>query len=195
MISSIRAMACGFSILAITSARPPAIALTSATSSGRCTKESAIQSMFSSSAALRSARSLSVIAEVGIVVSGRLTPFLLETRPATSTMVEARAGSASATRSITLPSSISTRWPGASDVRISGCGSCTRAASPGVGIAVEHEDVALVQLRPAVGEHAEPQLRPLQIDENADRPVRPPPRAPGSSRRARASRRARRGSC
>ena len=75
MISSSRATACGFSILAITSARPLAIALTSTTSSGRWTKDSAIQSMSSSSAALRSARSLSVIAEVGMVVSGRLTPF------------------------------------------------------------------------------------------------------------------------
>ena len=131
MISSTRATACGFSILAMTSARPLAIALTSATSSGRWTKESAIQSMFSSSAARRSARSLSVIAEVGIVVSGRLTPFLLETRPATSTIVEARPSSASATRNITLPSSIRMRWPGASELRISGCGSCTRAASPG----------------------------------------------------------------
>ena len=133
MISSSRSTACGFSILAITRARPLAIALTSATSSGRCTKESAIQSMFSSSAATRSARSLSVIAEVGMVVSGRLTPFLLETRPATSTMVWARPGSAAATRSITLPSSMRMRWPFASELRISGWGNCTRAAPPGAG--------------------------------------------------------------
>ena len=57
MISSRRAIACGFSILAMTSARPLAIFRTSMTSSGRCTKESAIQSMSSSSAASRSARS------------------------------------------------------------------------------------------------------------------------------------------
>ena len=78
-------MACGFSILAITLARLPAIALTSSTSSGRCTNDSAIQSMFSSSAARRSAWSFGVIAEVGNSVSGRLTPFLLEILPATST--------------------------------------------------------------------------------------------------------------
>ena len=122
MISSIRWTAWGFSILAITNARPLAISLTSTMSSGRCTNESAIQSMFSSSAAARSARSLSVMAEVGIVVSGRLTPFLSETRPATSTTVDARRGAASTTRSRTLPSSIRTRWPGASELRISGWG-------------------------------------------------------------------------
>ena len=57
MISSSRAMACGFSILDMTSARPAAVLRTSATSSGRCTKESATQSMPASSAASRSERS------------------------------------------------------------------------------------------------------------------------------------------
>ena len=42
----------------------------------------------------------------------------------------------------------------------------------GRGVAVEHEDVALVQLRPAVGEQAEPQLRSLQVDQHSDRPAR-----------------------
>ena len=52
--------ACGFSILAITPARPRAIFLASAMSSGRWTKESAIQSTPASSAASRSERSLAV---------------------------------------------------------------------------------------------------------------------------------------
>lgn len=67
-------MACGFSSFAITSARPKVSFLTSATSSGRRTKETATQSMPASSPALRSARSFPVIDETGISVSGRLTP-------------------------------------------------------------------------------------------------------------------------
>ena len=171
MISSSRATACGFSILAITSARPLAIALTSATSSGRCTKESAIQSMFSSSAALRSARSLSVIAEVGMVVSGRLTPFLLETRPATSTTVAARPGSASATRSITLPSSMRMRWPGASELRISGCGNCTRAASPGAGSLSSTKASPLCRSAPPSANRPSLSFGPCRSTSIADRPA------------------------
>ncbi len=74
MISSRRATACGFSILAMTAARPRVIFLASAMSSGRWMKDSATQSMPASSAASRSEMSLSVSAEVGMVVCGRLTP-------------------------------------------------------------------------------------------------------------------------
>ena len=81
MISSMRWTACGFSILAITSARPLAISLTSTMSSGRWTNESAIQSMFSSSAAARSARSLSVMAEVGNGRVGQAHALLVWIRP------------------------------------------------------------------------------------------------------------------
>ena len=120
--------------------------LTSMTSSGRWTKDNAIQSMSSSSAAARSARSLSVIAEVGIVVSGRLTPFLLETLPATSTIVSARPDATSETRSSTLPSSISTRWPGAARRGFRDGEDGPAVASPSVGVGVEREHIALVQL-------------------------------------------------
>ena len=88
-------MACGFSILASTSARPRTIFLTSAMSSARCTKETATQSTPSLSAASRSARSLGVIADTGISVSGRLTPLRFDTLPATSTRATARPGVAS----------------------------------------------------------------------------------------------------
>ena len=135
MISSSLAMACGFSILASTRARPRAIFLTSATSSARCTNDTAIQSTPSFKAASRSERSLLVMAETGISVSGRLTPLRFETRPGTSTMASARCSVASRTRSFTLPSSISMTWPGRSARRISGCGRWTRLASPGVGSA------------------------------------------------------------
>ena len=121
-ISSSRTTACGFSILAMTSARPSAIALTSTTSSGRWTKDSAIQSMFSSSAAL----------EVGAVLFGHRRGRDRGVGQAHALPVGDPARDldhgdrprrlASSTRSITLPSSISTRWPGASELRISGCG-------------------------------------------------------------------------
>ena len=76
MISSSRSTACGFSILAMTPARPWTILRTSMMSSGRCTKLSAIQSASFSSAFRRSAWSFSVSAPIGSSVSGRLTPFL-----------------------------------------------------------------------------------------------------------------------
>ena len=63
MISSSREIACGFSILAMTLARPRVIFLASAMSSGRCTNDSATQSMPVSSAASRSERSFSASAE------------------------------------------------------------------------------------------------------------------------------------
>ena len=36
-------------------------------------------------------------------------------------------------------------------------------------IAVQHEGVALAQVRAPVGKRAEPQLRPLEVDQDADR--------------------------
>ena len=106
-ISPSRVTACGFSIFAITAARPRVIFLASATSSGRCTNESPTQSMPASSAASRSDRSLAVRAENGTVVSGRLMPLRFESLPPTSTRVAARPGAVSITVSRTLPSSSS----------------------------------------------------------------------------------------
>ena len=71
MISSSRVTACGFSILAMTAARPRVIFLASAMSSGRWTKDSATQSTPASSAASRSERSFSVSAENGMVGVGQ----------------------------------------------------------------------------------------------------------------------------
>ena len=59
MISASRCTACGFSILAITAARPRVIFLASAMSSGRWMNDSATQSMPALSAASRSERSFS----------------------------------------------------------------------------------------------------------------------------------------
>ena len=90
MMSPSRVTACGFSIFAITAARPRVIFLASAMSSGRWTNESATQSMPASSAASRSERSLGASAEVGMVVSGRLTPLRSDNLPPTSTRVAMR---------------------------------------------------------------------------------------------------------
>ena len=65
MISSSRPIAAGFSSLTRSPAALPISFLPSATSSGRCTKDSATQSAPCSSANDRSARSFSVIAEIG----------------------------------------------------------------------------------------------------------------------------------
>ena len=135
MISSSRSTACGFSILAITAARPRVIFLASAMSSGRCTNDSPIQSMPASSAASRSERSFGVSAENGMMESGRLTPLRSESLPPTSTRTTIFCLLASvATRRI-LPSSSSSVWPAFTPSKISGCGRCTRVASPGLGSA------------------------------------------------------------
>ena len=131
MISSRRYTACGFSIFAITAARPRVIFFASAISSGRWMKESATQSMSASSAASRSERSLSARAENGMVVSGKLTPLRSDSFPPTSTRVTMRLGSTSVATNRIFPSSRRSVWPGSTAAKISGCGKCTRAASPG----------------------------------------------------------------
>jgi hypothetical protein len=121
-ISSRRVMACGFSSFAITCARPRATFVTSATSSGRCTKERAIQSTPASSAASRSERSFAVMAATGISVSGQANALAVGDAAAHATRVTARPLATSSTVSRSLPSSISTEWPGSRADRISGWG-------------------------------------------------------------------------
>ena len=132
-MSSSLVTACGFSILAITDARPRVIFLASATSSGRCMNDSATQSMPASSAASRSAKSFAVRAATGTTVSGRLTPLRFETLPPTTTRATMRCGCASVTVSRSLPSSISSVSPSLMAAKISGWGRQTRLASPGAG--------------------------------------------------------------
>src|SRR5712692_8965251 len=132
-MSPIRPTACGFSILAITPARPRVIFFASAMSSGRWMNDNPTQSMPASSPASRSERSFAVSAENAIVVSGRLTPLRFDSLPPTSTRATTRAAPVSIAVSRTLPSSSSSVWPGWSAARISGCGSCTRSALPGAG--------------------------------------------------------------
>ena len=86
-ISSNRPMAAGFSILASKAALLPMSFLPSATSSGRCTKDIAIQSTPCSNAKARSERSFSVNAAIGTTTSGTFNPLRFDSIPPTSTMV------------------------------------------------------------------------------------------------------------
>ena len=171
MISSSRLTACGFSILAITAARPRVIFFASAMSSGRWMKDSATQSMPVSSAASRSERSLSVSAENGIVVSGRLTPLRSESLPPTSTRVTMRfgirLGDGEPDLAVVDQQRVA-RLDGGEDFRM------RQVHARGVAgrcVGVEHEGVAGFHRHRAAGERADPQLRPLQIDQDADRPA------------------------
>ena len=171
-MSSSRVTACGFSILAITAARPRVIFFASAMSSGRWMNDSATQSMPASSAASRSARSFGASAASGTTVSRQA--HALAVRQSCRRPRRARRCAAGSSRSTTrrsLPSSIRSVSPALMAAKISGCGRWTRVASPGVGSVVEDEILAVVDLGPVVLEAAEPQLRSLQIDQDADRPV------------------------
>ena len=104
------------------------------------------------------------------MVSGRLTPFLSDTRPATSTTVDARPGEASTTRSKHLAVVDQDPVAGrerAQDFRM-GQIDARRAARGGVAVEGEVR-------RPCAGRRAPPanapslQLRALQVDEDADR--------------------------
>lgn len=132
MISSSDSMAEGFSILAIRKALSPTRLRSSTMSLGFWTKERATQSTPMSSAAVRSALSLTVSAETGTMIVGRLTPFLSESFPPTSTFVSTQAppGSVAVTTSLALPSSIRTKSPIERVCMISWCGNDTRVSSP-----------------------------------------------------------------
>ena len=70
----------------------------------------------------------------------------------------------------TLPSSSSSVWPGSMAAKISGCGRCTRVASPGAGSASSTKTSPWHEGDGVVREAADAQLRALQIDQDADRP-------------------------
>ena len=97
-------------------------------------KDSATQSTPVASTASRSLRSFSVSAPTGSSVSGRLTPFLSEILLPATTLQTIALPSLETALSCSLPSSISSRSPASTEDRISGCGRCTRVASPGAGL-------------------------------------------------------------
>ena len=70
-----------------------------------------------------------------------------------------------------MPSSISSASPGLIAAKISAMRQMHAGGVAGRGIGVEDELLALVEVGRVVLERAEPQLRPLQIDQDADRPA------------------------
>src|SRR6266849_4366499 len=133
MISSSRRIAAGFSSLTMIQAALPISLRASATSSGRCTKESAIQSAPCSSAKERSARSFSVIAEIGSTTFGTLTPLWSDSMPPTRISVSAQSPPHLVTRRRSLPSSSKSSVPGSIAANTSGWRKGARTALPGLG--------------------------------------------------------------
>ena len=139
-ISSSRCTACGFSILAITAARPRVIFLASAISSGRWTKDSATQSTPASSAASRSERSLGVerrerdhgVGQAHALAVRQLAADLDAGDDARRRRPRSRPGAPCRRRA-------AGHGPASAAAKISGCGSSTRVASPGVGSGIERE--------------------------------------------------------
>ena len=171
-MSSSRSIAAGFSILASRFALPPISRRASATSSGRCTKERAIQSTCCSSAKARSARSFSVSAASGSTTSGTLRPLLLEIVPPTSTLASIRSASAFDHPEDELAVVDQQPRAGLRPPRKSrGAASWRALSSPGAVVAVEDEGLAGLQLGLVALEPADPQLRPLQVGEDRGRPV------------------------
>ena len=152
-------------------ARVPMRARASSMSSGRCTKDSATQSTPIARPKSRSSRSFAVSGEIGSSTLGTLTPLRSEIGPPTTTVVSAKSAPWLSTRRRSLPSSSSSSVPAWSAAKISGCGSGARRASPLVLVHVEAEARAGIELRLAAVESAEAQLRPLQVEQHADRPA------------------------
>ena len=118
MMWSRSVIADGFSILAMMAARFSTSLRPSATSSQRCTNESATQSTPKSKANFRSALSLSVSAPSGSSVSGRLIPLRLASMPPTSTSALISPLVLLVTRMRSLPSSINSTWPASTPSKI-----------------------------------------------------------------------------
>mmetsp|Transcript_10847 Transcript_10847/g.32018 ORF Transcript_10847/g.32018 Transcript_10847/m.32018 type:complete len:263 (+) Transcript_10847:481-1269(+) len=127
----------GFSSFARTLAllRPLIRFLSSSMSSGRCTKDRAIQSTVTPSKPSmrnsRSSMSFGVIADVGTTVSGRLKPFLEDSAASFVTTVSTKPFPVLVTSTRSFPSSNKMASPFFKAARTSGCGNCTLDCVPG----------------------------------------------------------------
>ena len=168
-ISAKALTAAGFSILERIAARPSASSRASKTSAARCTKESASQSTPRSQANSRSLRSLAESAASGSTTSGTLTPLRLEISPPTTTSVVAWSGEHSSHLHPELAVVDEERRAGRErreDLRVRQ----RDAGGVAVGrVEVEAEARPLLERHRAGGEGAAPELRPLQVGEDADR--------------------------
>ena len=129
-ISSNFARAAGFSIFDKIAARPFANSRASITSSGRCTKDRANQSMPNPQANSKSVLSFSDKAAKGRMTSGTFTPFLSEIIPPALTMQSAESLLNAVTSSLILPSFTNKIDPIVRAAKISGCGRLTLLEVP-----------------------------------------------------------------
>ncbi len=150
--------------------RPRASLRASAMSSARCTKDSAIQATPSDIAYSRSARSFSVIEPKGSTVSGRLMPLRLPSNPLVITSASILTSLASTTRSLSLPSSSRSVWPGLTACEDLGMRQVHAAQAADRLAADEAQHVAFGQPDGAGVELADAELGALQVDQDADRP-------------------------
>ena len=154
----------------MTPARPAISFRASATSSARCTKESAIQSTPALSAASRSARSLSVSAGTGISRVGKVDALAVGERAAEDHLMrEYRSafGDLDAQAAVIEKQTVA-RLAAA---KISGWGRWTRVLSPGVGSVSKTKVSPGASGHLAPGEGADAELGALQVGEDADRPA------------------------
>ena len=171
-ISAKALTAAGFSILERIAARPSASSRASKTSVGRCTKESASQSTPSV------AGELEVLAVLGRQRGerqhhvGHVDALAVGDLAADHHLGQSRARASSrCTFSRILPSLTRSVEPALSAAKISGCGRQTRVASPSAGSRSKRKRAPSAQHHRAGGEGAAPELRPLQVGEDADRPA------------------------
>ena len=165
----------GFSILAMIAARRPTRLRSSATSSGRWTKESAIQS---TPEPQREGQVLAVLLGQRRNRDGDAgrAQALVVRQPVAGLDhgVDRSPWPRPVTRSRTLPSSISTGAPGFSAPRNSGWGTPTREASPRVSVSRSSRKgwpASIVDL--AALEVAQPELGALQVGQYPQRPLDP----------------------
>ena len=171
MISSRWSIAAGFSSLAITAARPATSRRASATSSGRWTNDSATQSAPSSRPNCRSRRSLAVSGESGRTTFGTLTPLRSDSRPPTHHDRVGVVGS-----DLRRPAGGSCRRRAAARCRRlspgrSRDGAGRRAAGRRARPSGRAGSGRRARARRAPRGTADPELRALQVHQDADRPA------------------------
>ena len=123
-------MALGFSSLEIIHALSPMSFRASLTSFTLCTKERQTQSTPSSSANFKSSLSFCVMAEIGNLTFGKLTPLCAESSPPTTTLVSAQSLPQFLISSSILPSLSNNLSPFFITAKISLCGRHTLVSSP-----------------------------------------------------------------
>ncbi len=165
----ISSSACGFSIFTRMPARPAAMACASATSSGRCTKDSPIQSTPWSRAKAMSARSFAVSAGMGSTTSGHVHALAVGQRAAHQHFgiqeILAHAQHPQAQLAIV-------EQQGGADAGGGDDLGMRQVDAPRIarcGVEIQPEGLPGLQMHPPALKTPQPQLRPLHISQDADR--------------------------